>query len=100
MEENLTVLLTSKQITKNIEWLLENGSAPVKYLTHTKLLAETPSPKETRRLWQEVESSPCVQEIFSKQERNGAWHAGGSWAHKPSYELKGGVDPYTPKSVK
>jgi hypothetical protein len=46
-----------------------------------------------------VENSPCVQEIFGKQEKNGSWHAGGSWAPKPSYALKGGVDPYTPKYV-
>ena len=50
-----------------------------------------------RDLWREVEGSAAVQEIFNKQEKNGSWHAGGSWAGSPSYTVKGGIDPYTPK---
>jgi hypothetical protein len=93
------MILDSKQMGKNINWLLANGSAPVRYVTHKHLLGAKDSAKGMRRLWREVENSPCVQEIFGKQEANGAWHAGGSWAHGPSYAVKGGIDPYRPKYV-
>jgi hypothetical protein len=91
------MILNTKQINKNIDWLLSNGSAPVRYLTHKHILGITHSPRAMRRLWADVENSPFVQEIFSKQEKDGSWHAGGSWAHGPSYSIKGGIDPYTPK---
>jgi hypothetical protein len=93
------MFLNSNQIKKNIDWLLTNGSAPVKYLTHKHLLATADSSKAMRSLWCDVEKSPCVQEIFGKQEKDGSWHAGGSWAHNPSYAVKGGIDPYRPKYV-
>jgi hypothetical protein len=93
------MILNSSQIKKNIDWLLTNGSAPVKYLTHKHLLLTTDSSKAMRSLWCDVENSPCVQEIFGKQEKNGSWHAGGSWAQNPSYAVKGGIDPYRPKYV-
>jgi hypothetical protein len=93
------MILNLNQIKKNIDWLLANGSAPVRYLTHKHLLATTNTSKALRALWREVEASPSVQEIFGKQEENGSWHAGGSWAPSPSYALKGGIDPYTPKYV-
>ncbi|MHC4112244.1 MAG: prenyltransferase/squalene oxidase repeat-containing protein [Planctomycetota bacterium] len=91
------MILNSSQIQKNIDWLFTNGSAPIKYLTHKHLLNTAGSTKAMRSLWCDVENSPCVQEIFSKQEKNGSWHAGGSWAAKPSYTVKGGIDPYRPK---
>ena len=90
------MILNSNQITKNIDWLLTNGSAPIKYLTHKHLLGTTGATKVMRSLWCEVENSPCVREIFGKQENNGSWHAGGSWARKPSYAVKGGIDPFRP----
>jgi hypothetical protein len=93
------MILSTDQIERNIAWLLTNGSAPIKYLTHKHLLAATGSTKAMRSLWHEVENSPCVREIFGKQEKNGSWHAGGSWAHNPSYSVKGGIDPYRPKYV-
>lgn len=65
------MILTSSQIEKNITWLLTNGSAPIKDLTHKHLLSTTSSRKIMRSLWYEVENSFSVQEIFSKQERNG-----------------------------
>ncbi len=91
------MFFSARQIQNNIDWLLAHGSAPVKYLTHQHLLSTSDSAKVMRRLWHEVENSPCVQEMFGKQRKDGSWHAGGSWAHSPSYTLKGGIDPYTPK---
>ncbi|MCP4258606.1 MAG: hypothetical protein GY774_14065, partial [Planctomycetes bacterium] len=93
------MFLNSNQIKKNIDWLLTNGSAPIKYLTHKYLLATADSSKAMKSLWCDVEKSPCVREIFGKQEKDGSWHAGGSWAHNPSYTVKGGIDPYRPKYV-
>lgn len=37
-----------------------------------------------------------MKEIFSKQEVDGSWCSGGSWAMKPSYQLKDGWDLVTP----
>jgi len=93
------MMLSSSQIKRNVDWLLTNGSAPIKYLTHKHLLGTTGSTKSMRSLWYEVDNSPCVQEIFGKQEKDGSWHAGGSWAQNPSYTVKGGIDPFTPKYV-
>jgi hypothetical protein len=93
------MMIDSNQIKKNIDWLLTNGSAPVRYLTHKHLLATKDTSKAMRDLWQEVEDSPSVQEIFDKQEEDGSWHASGSWATNPSYTVKGGIDPYRPKYV-
>jgi hypothetical protein len=95
----MSMFLTSSQVDKNIDWLLYNGSAPIKYLTYRDLLGTSTSTKAMRGLWSEVESSPCVREIFAKQQSNGAWHSGGSWARSPSYSVKGGIDPYRPKYV-
>ena len=93
------MVLTSGQIQKTIDRLLANGSAPVQYLTQKYLLSIAGLRKTMRHLWCEAEKSPCVQEIFAKQEQNGSWHTGGSWAHNPSYAVKGGIDPYAPKYV-
>jgi len=93
------MVLTATQIKKNIDWLLNNSSAPVKYLTHRDLLATATSTKAMLSLWSEVEDSPCVREIFGKQGKDGSWHGSGSWANNPSYTLKGGIDPYRPKYV-
>ena len=93
------MVLSAKQIENNINWLLANGSAPIRYLTHKHLLSVDESSQSMRTLWRDVERSPIAQEIFGKQEKNGAWCAGGRWAHRPSYAVKGGIDPYTPKYV-
>ena len=93
------MILNSSQIKKNIDWLLTNGSAPIRYLTHKQLMRTPDSSKDMRSLWYDVENSQCIQEIFGKQEKDGAWHAGGSWAPGPSYTVKGGIDPYRPKYV-
>jgi len=91
--------LNADQVEKNIDWLLSNSSAPVRYLTHKHLL-DTPGDSELMQdLWQEVENSPDIQEIFSKQEEDGSWCSGGSWAPKHSYIPKFGYDPLIPKYV-
>jgi hypothetical protein len=95
----INTILNSNQTKKNIEWLLSNGSAALKYLTHRNLLGTVANSKAMKNLWRDVENSPEVQEIFSKQNKDGSWCAGGSWAPNPSYSLKSGIDPYAPKYV-
>jgi hypothetical protein len=90
------MILNEKQIENNIGWLLKNGSPPVRYLTH-KYLMRTAGQDET--LWRDVETCREAAGIFDKQEPDGSWCAGGSWALTPSYKPQGGVDPYTPKYV-
>lgn len=90
-------MLTGKQIETNIGWLLENGSTPVKYLTHKHLL-NSPQ-KEIRGLWKEVENSKEAVDIFSKQKKDGSWFSGGLWAPTPSYIPKDGYSAFTPKYV-
>jgi len=89
--------LSAEQVEKNISWLLANGSAPVRYLTHRYLLRTPAGSRSMRALWREVERSPDVVEMFAKQDRDGSWCAGGPWSLKPSYSLKSGRDPFTPK---
>ena len=92
-------MLTRKQIENNIGWLLENGSAPTKYLTHLHLLGASPGSSEMMELWDAVNLHPSSREIFSKQREDGSWCSGGSWAPKPSYVPKGGCTPVSPKYV-
>lgn len=98
-KDRLIMTLSLNQIKKNVDWLVTNGSAPVRYLTYKHILDKSGSSKAMRSMWHEVEDSLCVREIFGKQEEDGSWHAGGSWANNPSYTLKGGIDPYRPKYV-
>ncbi len=93
------MILTTDQIKRNIVWLLTNGSAPIKYLTHRQLLRTPPDSEEVMALWQQVETYEETEEIFSKQEKNGSWYTGGSWALSPSYLPQNGWDPYNPKYV-
>ena len=97
--DKIRIFLNSSHIKKNIDWLLTNSSAPIKYLTHKNLLGTKASTRVMRSLWCDVENSPCVREIFGKQEKDGSWYAGGSWAYNPTYALKGRIDPYSPKYV-
>ncbi len=90
------------QIDQNIDWLLRNGSAPVRYLTHRHLLKTPPDSEGMADLWREVQACRDVVEIFSKQRENGSWFSSGSWAENPSYVQKGrpgGYDPESPKYV-
>lgn len=91
--------LSAEQVEKNVSWLLSNGSAPVRYLTQRHLLHASVASKAMHALWQEVERSPDVVEMFAKQDQDGSWCSGGSWSPKPSYTLKSGRDPFTPKYV-
>jgi hypothetical protein len=91
--------LSAEQVAKNTSWLLASGSAPVRYLTQRHLLHTPVASKAMRALWQDVECSPDVREMFAAQDRDGSWFAGGSWSLKPSYTLKSGRDPFTPKYV-
>ena len=92
------IILTTAQIEKNIAWLLSNGSAPVKYLTH-KYLLKTRRSQLMKGLWEDVEICQDAQDILGKQEKDGSWYAGGSWSLKPSYIGKEGYDPFNPKYV-
>lgn len=92
-------MLNRKEIERNIGWLLNNGSAPVKYLTYFHLLKVAPYSKEMKELWKAVENDPNSLEIFSKQKEDGSWCAGGSWAPKPTYLPKDGYTPVSPKYV-
>jgi hypothetical protein len=96
------VFLGASQIDKSIAWLLDNGSPPIRYLTH-KYLLNVPSDSEVMAsLWSDVQTCRDAEEILSKQREDGSWCSGGSWALKPSYLQKskpGGYDPESPKYV-
>jgi hypothetical protein len=93
------MFLSADQIEHNLVWLLTNASSPVKYLTHKHILKTPTDSDEMSRLWQEVEECEDAQEIFGKQQSDGSWCAGGSWALEPSYLPKGGYSCYSPKYV-
>ncbi|MBL8027165.1 MAG: hypothetical protein JNL74_12175 [Fibrobacteres bacterium] len=77
---------------KSIEWLIENGSMPVKYVTYKNILKKDEKSQFMRNLWLEVNKSKEVQNIFSKQKADGSWCIGGS--------TRGyGYDPSEPKYV-
>ena len=87
--------LNKEQVEKNIYWLLENSSPPVLYLTHKYLMKTGES--QLNNLWQTVLDCPETREIFGKQEQDGSWCAGGSWALEPAGIPKNGYTAYTPK---
>jgi hypothetical protein len=87
------------RVDKSIEWLLENGSAPVRYMTLLKIVGEDPSSAEMRELWREAQRHPDAVEAFTKQRPDGSWCTGGPWASKPSYVPQGGCTPVSPKYV-
>jgi hypothetical protein len=93
------MVLNPQQIDRSIEWLLANGSPPVRYLTHRHLLGLKPNSGTAKELWQAVEQSEIVQDVFSKQHPDGSWCAGGAWARKPRYTPQDGYSPFTPKYV-
>ena len=94
-------MLNANQIDKSVAWLLDNGSPPVRYLTHKHLLKASSGP-EMDDLWGGVQTYRDAKEILSKQREDGSWCSGGSWALKPSYLQKskpGGYDTESPKYV-
>lgn len=93
------MFLNTEQINRNIEWLLANASPPVRYLTHCHLLGLNPNSSSAKNLWQAVEQSELVQEVFSKQHPDGSWCSSVPWGRKPSYIPQGRYSPFTPKYV-
>jgi hypothetical protein len=87
------------RVERSIEWLLENGSAPVRYMTLLRIVGEDPASPEMRELWREAQRDPDGVEAFSKQRPDGSWCTGGSWAPKPSYIPLSGCTPVSPKYV-
>lgn len=90
-------MLTNTQIKNNIDFLLKHASAPVKYQTYNKILKKNPETKFMTEMFANVEKSNIAREIFSKQEQDGSWYSGGSWAQAPSYRPKNGHTPVSPK---
>ncbi len=64
-------MLNREQIERSVDWLLGNGSAPVKYLAYVHLLKAAPHSKEMRELWTAAKNDPDSLELFSKQRENG-----------------------------
>jgi len=93
------MLLTNGQIARNVEWLRENASPAVEYLTHRNLLGASGRARQVKDLWRTVEGSADAREIFDKQRDDGSWYAGGSWANRPHYMPKDGYSAFTPKYV-
>ena len=89
----------SQQIDYSITWLLKHGSPPVRYLTHCNLLGLESNSRTALELWQAVEQSDIVKQVFAQQRPDGSWCANGPWAYKPSYMPKRGYSPFTPKHV-
>jgi hypothetical protein len=92
-------MLSRKQVSKNIDWLMKNASAPVRYLTFRDLVCEGRDSGKLEKLWHEVEEDSEITEIFAKQKEDGSWCSGGSWALPPAYIPKGGCTPVSPKYV-
>jgi hypothetical protein len=93
------MFLTAEQIKKNTDWLLANASPPVQYLTHIHLLGLDPDSRAAMKLWQAVEQSEIVQDLFAKQHPDGSWFDNMPWARKPAYIPQAGYSPFTPKYV-
>lgn len=93
-------MLNKTQIKNNINWLLTNGSIPVKYLTHKNLIRNNSNTVLLKKLFTEVKKCDISEEIFSKQKPDGSWCSSGSWSLPPSYmPKKHGYTPVSPKYV-
>jgi hypothetical protein len=93
------MFLDEKQIDQNVDWLTERASPPVEYLTHKYILETDPQSKEMTDLWEQVEKFGPAVDIFSKQQPDGSWCAGGGWATKPSFKFPERYEPTSPKYV-
>ncbi len=89
-------MLDKTQIDSNINWLLDNASHPVRYLTYKNILNDDSS--ISRNLFDKIEETDLVKDIFSKQEKDGSWCTHGVWANKPTMR-KSGYTPVSPKYV-
>lgn len=87
---------TNTLIENNINWLLENGSYPVRYLTCKNILKNRSA--ITSDLINKIEESDLVRDIFSKQNKDGSWCSHGAWAKK-AIMRKSGYTPVSPKYV-
>ena len=92
------MFLNAAEIEACTRWLLDNASAPVKYLTHKYLLKADPHSSQMQALWQAVEHSPEAREIFSRQNADGSWFSGGPWGPQ-GYRRQTGYTPDRPKFV-
>ncbi|MBN2046944.1 MAG: hypothetical protein JW750_03785 [Anaerolineaceae bacterium] len=92
------VFLSPEEIEKNQTWLLENASAPVRYLTHRHILKTDPESAAAQALWNEVRASTAANEIFSRQNHDGTWFSGGPWGPR-GYARKSGYTMSRPKFV-
>jgi hypothetical protein len=95
----LIYVLKESHIDYSIEWLLKNASRSVIYLVHQHLLNEGQNTRKMHELWENVLRSRSSLEIFGKQKEDGSWCDGGSWAYSPTYRLKSGYTPVSPKYV-
>ncbi|MCP4138509.1 MAG: hypothetical protein GY754_46555 [bacterium] len=89
-------MLDKIQIENNINWLLENASYPVRYLTYKNILYDNSAISPD--LISKIEESDFVTDIFSKQEKDGSWCSPGLWAAKATMR-KSGYTPVSPKYV-
>ena len=83
------MFLTAEEIDTNIDWLLEHGSPPVRYLTHRHILKTDPRSEQMRELWKGVENSGAAEHILSRQNADGLWFSGGDWGTR-GYRHSGG----------
>jgi hypothetical protein len=77
--KRMTSLLIEAEINRNIQWLCDNGSAPVRYLTHKYLLRTPTHSKQMIKLWLDVVDCPEAIDIFSKQRPDGSWYSAAGW---------------------
>lgn len=73
------MFLNKAEIHSCTNWLLENASPQVKYLTHKHILNTDPQSPIMQNLWREVETDPEAEVIFSRQNEDGSWFSGGPW---------------------
>jgi hypothetical protein len=71
------MFLRKTEIDKSIQWLKENASPPVRYLTYKHILKANLQSVQER--WRTVECSREAEEIFSRQNEDGLWFSGGPW---------------------
>jgi len=74
------MFLNITEINACIQWLKENASPPVKYLTDKHILKV--DNLSIQELWRAVVYSNDAEIIFSRQNKDGSWFSGGPWGPK------------------
>jgi hypothetical protein len=92
-------MLNDEDYKKCLQWLKNNASAPVQYMTHLKILREDSQSKKMQDLWNQVLEDSLSKYIFDKQHQDGSWFTGGPWHSSPSYVQKAGYTAVSPKYV-